>query len=112
MLVVWEPILPSDWGPPGRAAMRRIPDSRVQQFWDPNHMVASALNEVAKQKPPQPDPECCVKKGFYWDEAILYPAVARWANLPTAGFWNGPVYHVIPGLEDAITHQAILHSGN
>ena len=70
VLVVWEPILTTDWRPPGAAALGRISDGRARQFWDPGHLVAAALNETAKQKPPQPQPACCIQKGFYWDEAI------------------------------------------
>lgn len=105
VLVVWEPILATDWQPPGGAALGRIPDRRVRQFWDPNHIVATALNEIVKQKPPQPNPDCCIAKGFYWDEAILYPAAARWTNIPASAFWNGPVYRIIPGLEKALKEQ-------
>src|SRR5437899_11819407 len=70
VLVVWEPILTTDWRPPGAAALGRISDGRARQFWDPGHLVAAALNETAKQKPPPPQPACCIQKGFYWDEAI------------------------------------------
>ena len=112
MLVVWEPILETDWAPPGGAALGRLPDSRARQFWDPNHIVATALKELAKQKPSQREPDCCVAKGFHWDEAILYPAGAHWSNEPAPAFWNGPVYRIIPGLEQTLTDQAIPHSGN
>jgi hypothetical protein len=77
-------------------------DSRAQQFWDPKHLVAKALQEPAKQKPPRPEPNCCVQKGFYWDDAILYAPRERWENAPASVFWNGPVLRVIPGLEKAV----------
>ncbi len=112
MLVVWEPILSTDWRAPGGAALGRIADTRVHQFWDPNHVVASALNEFAKQKPLRPDPDCCVAKGFYWDEAILYPAGAHWNNPPASAFWNGPVYKIIPGLEKTLTDQVSSSAKN
>src|SRR6516225_1735858 len=72
VLVVWEPILPTDWRRPSRSTLARLPDRRVRQFWDPGHVIASALSEFAKLKPEQPRPKCCVQKGFNWDEAILY----------------------------------------
>lgn len=100
MLVVWEPILPTDWTRPSSSTMARIPDGRVRQFWDPNHRVAAALNEIAKEKPPHPDPDCCWQKGFYWDQVILYPPGARWKD--TSAFWNGPVFRAIPGLEKSL----------
>ena len=105
LLVVWEPILPTDWRPPSRSTLERIADLRAQQFWDPHHMVAEALNEIAKKKPPQPQPECCLGRGFYWDEAILYPPSVRWQDAGTSAFWNGPVVRIVPGLEMAWVGQ-------
>jgi hypothetical protein len=105
VLVVWEPILATDWKSPSGNTLARIPDSRVRQFWDANHVVANALNEVVKQKSPQPEPSCCVQKGFYWDDAILYAPQAHWKDEPTSMFWNGPVVRVISGLERALIDQ-------
>jgi hypothetical protein len=82
-----------------------MPDWRVRQFWDPTHAVAGKLNEIAKQEPPQPGPTCCVQKGFYWDEAILYAPHARWKAGPNSEFWNGPVAQIISGLEKTLNHQ-------
>ncbi len=105
MLVVWEPILATDWKSPSGNTLARIPDRRVRQFWDAKHVVASALNEIVKQKPPQPELSCCVQNGFYWDDAILYAPHAHWKDEPTAVFWNGPVVRIIPGLEKALNDQ-------
>jgi hypothetical protein len=85
--------------------MARIPDQRVRQFWDPEHAVSGALNEFAKQNPPEPRPNCCVQKGFYWDQAILYAPHARWRDRPAAVFWNGPVVKAIPDLEKTLRAQ-------
>jgi hypothetical protein len=106
VLVVWEPILATDWRPPGGAALGRIPDGRARQFWDPGHLVAAVLNKTAKEKPPQPQPACCIQKGFYWDEAILYLPHAHWKDAPESVFWNGPVFRIIPGLENALTDHS------
>ena len=98
MLVVWEPILPTDWRPPSGSTLGRIADGRARQFWDPKHVVSSELKDRASRTPPQPKPDCCIQKGFHWDEAILYPAGAHWKEAPSA-FWNGPVVRVIPEVE-------------
>ena len=103
--MVWEPILATDWGPPSGSTLARIPDLRVRQFWDPKHVVAIALREIAEQKPQQAAPACCIQKGFYWDQAILYVPLARWKDGPASVFWNGPVIRVIPGLEKSIDAQ-------
>lgn len=103
VLVVWEPILPTDWRPPSGSTLGRIPDGRVRQFWDPKHVVAAELKDRATRTPPQPKPDCCVQKGFYWDEAILYPARTRWKDAPASLFWNGPVVRIVPGLENSLS---------
>ena len=105
MLVVWEPILATDWKSPSANTLARIPDHRAQQFWDPKHVVASALSEIVKKDPPQPEPSCCVQKGFYWDDAILYAAHAHWKDEPNSVFWNGPVVRVVPALENALNEH-------
>ncbi len=105
VLVVWEPILPTDWRPPSGSALARIPDPRARQFWDPTHLVAQALREAAKQNPHQPRLDCCTQKGFYWDDAILYAPRQRWEDEPASAFWNGPVYRIIPNLEKSFTGQ-------
>jgi hypothetical protein len=105
VLVVWEPILITDWRPPSGSALARISDGRVRQFWDRNHVVSGALAEIAKRKPPEAQPTCCVQKGFYWDEAILHPRGARWKDAVPSAFWNGPVVRVVPGPEKVLNDQ-------
>jgi len=103
VFVVWEPILATDWRPPSGSTLTRIPGPRARQFWDPKHVMARALNEMARQRPPQPAPTCCIQKGFYWDEAIFYPRNSRWEAMPTPAFWNGPVWKIIPELEKTLS---------
>jgi hypothetical protein len=105
VLVVWEPILATDWRSPSGSTLARIPDRRVRQFWDPKHVVTRKLNEIAMQKPPQPEPSCCIQQGFYWDQAILYAPHEHWKDEPTSLFWNGPVARIISGLEKTLNDQ-------
>jgi hypothetical protein len=101
VLAVWEPILATDWRPPSGSTLRRIADRRAQQFWDPKHLVSDQLKARATRTPGQPKPDCCIQKGFYWDEAILYPAGAHWKDAPASAFWNGPVVRIVPSLENS-----------
>lgn len=101
MLVVWEPILSTDWKSPSGSTLGRIPDTRARQFWDPNHLVAQQLSRAAKEKP-KPLPGCCLNKGINWDEAILYAPASTWSDEPIPTFWNGPVVKTIAGLERAL----------
>jgi hypothetical protein len=105
VLVVWEPILAMDWRPPSSSTLGRIADSRGRQFWDPTHVVSAELKQRAALSPTQSRPDCCIQKGFYWDEALLFPAGAHWKNDSAPVFWNGPVVKVISGLEPTLTER-------
>ena len=102
MLVVWEPILSSDWHAPGRSALARIPDVRARQFWDPEHRIAQEIARRAAASGKTP-PACCLDNGFLWDEALLFAPGSSWTSAPAAAFWNGPVYKVVPALESALS---------
>jgi len=100
--VVWEPILATDWRAPSWSTLRRISVTRARQFWDPNHLVAQELNRIAKEKPGQLKPSCCMQKGFFWDEAILYAPQAKWMNEQSPTFMSGPVIRIAAGLQSAL----------
>jgi hypothetical protein len=102
VLVVWEPILPTDWGSPSRGTLARISGPGAKQFWDPDHIVAQEMARNAKAKPSRLGPDCCLSKGFYWDDAIVCAAHSRWKDAPASVFWNGPVVTAIPGLEKTL----------
>ena len=79
----------TDWKAPSHSTLARIPDRRARQFWDPQHLVAAEIARIAQQKSVQSEPDCCVKKGFHWDEVALYGPHARWGDGPTPVYWNG-----------------------
>lgn len=83
VLVVWEPILATDWRAPSKAVLARIPDRRARQFWDPNHLVAEQLVRI--QKRGQLEPDCCVRGGFHWDEACPVRTALALARPTTGG---------------------------
>ena len=89
MLVVWEPILASDWSRPTRVVLRRISDARVQQFWDKDRLIAKQMDAQLTTRPPR----CCRRDGILWDLVALYPRGAHWDSAePT--YSNGPVAKV------------------
>jgi hypothetical protein len=92
VFVVWEPILTGDWRRPTTRTLARIPDSRVAQFWDPDHLIAEELRRAAESNVRLPKPSCCVDHGHYWDVAAIFPPDAR-ANgtLPAPVFFDGEV---------------------
>jgi hypothetical protein len=81
VLVVWEPMLPTDWSKPSGMVQSRVSDPRVVQFWDKDHLVAKEL----KQQFPGSQTLCCQRKGILWDVAALYPTQVEWGT-------SAPVY--------------------
>jgi len=96
--VVWQPILPTDWGLPGSGALSRLSDSRVQQFWDPEHAVARALEQSVRGREPQPG--CCFTRGIWWDMMAVYPPGAVWTDtLPPPLLLDGTVDEAAPAFD-------------
>jgi hypothetical protein len=95
VLVVWEPILPSDWSRPTRPVMARIPDSRVIQFWDKDHLIAEQLSKQLRTK----EPTCCRHSGTLWDLVALYSNGANW-NESEPFYVDGPVYKIESELQN------------
>jgi len=69
--------------------MARIPDSRVIQFWDENHLIAEELSRQLRTK----QPSCCRRSGTLWDLVALYPQGRNW-NESEPFYVDGPVYKV------------------
>jgi len=95
VLVVWEPILPSDWSRPTRPVMARIPGSRVIRFLDKDHLIAEQLSRQLRMK----RPTCCRHSGTLWDLVALYPKGTNW-NESEPFYVEGPVYKVQSELEN------------
>jgi len=89
VLVVWEPILASDWSRPTRPVLARIPDQRVSQFWDKDHVVAKQLDAQLATR----QPSCCRHHGTLWDLAALYPKGTQWGSSEPA-YVDGPVVNI------------------
>ncbi len=89
VLVVWEPILPSDWSRPTRPVLARIPDKRVIQFWDKDRLIAKQLSAQLQTK----QPSCCRHSGTLWDLVALYPKGKNW-NDSDPLYIDGPVVKV------------------
>lgn len=100
MLVVWEPILPTDWRAPSASTLGRVSDARAEQFWDPKHTVSQALAQVTESNPLEPGPSSA--GGFYWDEAILYASHSKWPDPATPIVFRDPVDRAMPDLVKAL----------
>lgn len=94
-------MLPTDWAPPASSVLRRLSDGRVQQYWDPNHLLAAQMKKDARE--PQPVQDCCIRSGTLWDLAAVYPPGSIWSDrMPAATVFNGPVVDVTDAIEDAL----------
>ena len=101
VFAVWQPMLPTDWSAPATSVLRRLSDGRVQQYWDPNHLLATQMKKDARA--PQPVQECCLRSGKLWDLAAVYPPGAIWSDrMPVATIFNGPVVDVIDAIKEAL----------
>ncbi len=103
MLVVWEPMLPTDLAPPVSSALARLSDRRAMQYWDRKHLVAQSLRQAPGG---QPEFQCCDDDGILWDIAGVFGRQARWADAgPRAEFLDGPVWLVKDRLAEAVARQ-------
>ncbi len=103
VLAVWEPILPTDWSAPGTMTLRRLHDRRVRQFWDPNHLIAAAIEKAEVSGALHP--HCCERKGFLWDLTAAYAPGARWGDaLPEPVLLDGPVVDTVIGLDAVVAN--------
>ena len=89
--VVWEPVLPTDWGPPSTTALQRISDSRAIQFWDKSRLVSHRMGERDR-------------RSIVWDHIAVYAQGATWdKSPPEAAYSGGPVVKVMEPTRSAIT---------
>ena len=94
-------MLPTDWSAPASSVLGRLSDPRIQQYWDPNHVLATRMRSDARS--PQPGQDCCMRSGILWDLAAVYPPGATWSDsMPLAVVFNGPVVDVISRVESAM----------
>jgi hypothetical protein len=86
--VIWEPVLATDWGAPSTAALNRISDTRVAQYWDKGRLVSKFMGEHDKRT-------------IVWDHIAVYPPGAIWNHTPPM-FADGPVVQVLQAAREAI----------
>lgn len=72
--IVWEPVLPTDWGMPRTYVLARVHDARASQFWDKTHLLSKTLGGPEHL----PRSDGVNKIGFemtrvIWDFVAVYP---------------------------------------
>ena len=89
VLVVWEPVLATDWGAPSTASLHRLSDSRAAQYWDKDRLISKSLGEHDR-------------KTIVWDHIAVYPPGSTWKDKKLM-FADGPIVDVLAPARDAIT---------
>lgn len=101
---MWEPILATDTQTPGTSILARLSDSRVRQFWDRGHAVASAIKAAANAA--NLHPSCCEDDGVLWDMVAVYVPGAAWEpGLPQPVLLDGTIVKIQSQLESVINKQ-------
>lgn len=94
VFVVWEPVLPTDWGAPSSATLRRISDERVQQYWDKDRLLSKAMAEKDRSS-------------IVWDWVGVFARESQWQSVPPKPlFEDGPIIDVLPALGTALQRVA------
>ena len=97
LLVIWEPVLATDFTAPSTAALARIPDLRASQYWDRKRALSHLLGERNRST-------------VVWDYIAVYAPGTVWQDAPPKPVYSEhPVRDVIGGAKDAI--QRLLASG-
>lgn len=92
--MVWEPVLATDWSAPSTAILKRVSDSRVQQYWDKERLLSKAMGEH--------DSSSAV-----WDWVGVYSGDVFWETAPPKPvFDSGPVVDVVPDFTKALLAAA------
>jgi hypothetical protein len=90
VFIVWEPVLPTDWGAPSATSLKRISDPRAMQFWDATRLISHTLGEHDR-------------RSIVWDHAVVYPAGTIWNERPPRPLYEGgPVVHIVEPFRHAI----------
>lgn len=102
-IVIWEPVVESDLGPPSRELTATIPPARSHLFWDEKLATSDAILRAARARGVSPD-ELPPPGQPAWDVALVFPPGARWDDAVPQNTWHGyPVVDNIDGLRAALT---------
>jgi hypothetical protein len=98
LFVVWQPILPTDWGQPQTRVLHRLADTRVRQFWDADHAVAEMFRGSFEKR--ESMPSCCYHGDIWWDMIAVFRAGDEWREtLPEPLLLEGTVGDAAPAFE-------------
>ncbi len=87
----------TDFGPPSTAALARIPDLRVEQYWDRKRTLSHLLGERSRST-------------VVWDHIAVYAPGELWQDAPPEPSYAGdPVVRKIGRAKEAVLN--LLQTG-
>jgi hypothetical protein len=99
--VIWQPMLPTDWGRPGTSVLSRLSDARVHQYWNANHAVARLVGQAGTAYGIEPG--CCVSRDIWWDLVAVFPPGGLWnETLPKPSMIDGTLEDAAASVEAAL----------
>jgi len=105
--VVWGTVLPDDRDPPTLEVYSLLSDSRVKQFWDPNHDL-SLLVRAAADSGMKAYRDFKTGEHTPYDIASLYKPGTKWtAKIPAPAYVGVPVAVSIPDLNKQLAGLGI-----
>jgi hypothetical protein len=93
VMVVWEPVLKTDFAAPLNRVLGLLHDPRVAQHWDPERILSTDLVRSVNENPSRYGREEPLPADFIaWDVVAVFGRDARWdGNLPPPMHYDGPV---------------------
>lgn len=81
MLIVWEPVLVTDWGTPSASLTSYVADARAAHFWDRGRRLSAMFGGAVKLPGLAGVEKVSFRmKDVVWDAALVYPAGAAWGS--------------------------------
>jgi len=99
--VVWEPVLPTDWGSPTTGVMSRVHDPRVTQYWDRSHLLSESLGGPERFDHGGVSKIEFDMRSVIWDFVSIYPAGADHPS-----FTGAPIVSVVEDVRQELARVA------
>jgi len=109
VLVVWEPVLPTDIAPPTTTALGLVHDPRAAQYWDAGRALSA---DIVRNLMASPERYGIEEHDVYpdtvlWDAVAVFPAGALWErDFPVPAFMDFPVVEAVNGLRASLAALA------
>ena len=98
VIVVWEPVLEEDTGPPSDWVRAPLADPRVVEIWDPERWMSPRAVARAADYGVDFGP-----RGVAWDFVARYVPGAVWQEpFPDPAWWGTPVVDSLGPVEDQL----------